>query len=99
VDTIPDPLTLEPLEDRLSAWTPNPDDVTDAELLRTVGRRGALRLLVASLLPRASRRHRESFYRRLLQRRRRIAQRTATDARPTLEHEPTEARTLIRKAG
>jgi hypothetical protein len=73
IDAQPDPATLVPLESRIMAWDPTPAMVTDEELLRTLPIRGGLRLLTRYLLPDASRRNQEHFYRCLLARRTRLA--------------------------
>jgi hypothetical protein len=75
LDSVPDPATLEPLEDQIAAWRLPPERVTDQELLRACAIRGGLRLLTRHLLPDASRRNQEHFYRRLLKRRTRLASR------------------------
>jgi hypothetical protein len=67
-DTLADPVSLVPIEERIVVWEPTPGSVSDEDLLRAHAVRGGLRRLTRCLFEHASERHREQVYRQLLRR-------------------------------
>jgi hypothetical protein len=71
-DTLADPETVVPIEDRMLFCEPMPSNIPDEVLLRAHAVRGGLRRLTHHLFADASARHREHVYRLLLRRTQRL---------------------------
>jgi hypothetical protein len=79
-DTLADPESLVPIEDRLVVWPPTASSVSDELLLRAHAVRGGLRRLTHHVFAHESARHREHLYRQLLRRTRQLVARQAAAA-------------------
>lgn len=75
LDTLVDPASLVPIEERLDAKEPTASSISDEQLLRAHAVRGGLRRLTRHLFADASARQREHEYRQLLRRAQKIVAR------------------------